>query len=89
MEAVTLVDHMQRPSPDRSDLLREFMVSRFSSNQDAKAQGATSKREKFFSREVLDIIEFVSHCYCYCCCCVKLLRVGTGGVVGCEMSVAV
>eukprot|EP00752_Nemacystus_decipiens_P002300 g2176.t1 len=58
-EAVTLVDHMRRPSPARSELLREFMVSRFSSNQDAKAQGATTKREKYFSKEALDVIQKV------------------------------
>ncbi|CAN0075499.1 unnamed protein product [Scytosiphon promiscuus] len=58
-EAVNLVDEMRRPSPARADLLREFMVSRFSSNQDAKAQGATTKRQKYFSREALDIIKMV------------------------------
>lgn len=59
-EAVKLVDHMQRPSPDRADLLREFIVSRFSSNKDAKAQGATTKRQKYFSKEALDVVETVS-----------------------------
>eukprot|EP00904_Undaria_pinnatifida_P013778 jgi/Undpi1/9530/HiC_scaffold_27.g11986.m1 len=56
MEAVKLVDHMPRPSPDRAALLREFMVTRFSTNLDAKAQGAASKREKYFSEEALDIV---------------------------------
>lgn len=54
------MDHMQRPSPARAELLREFMVSRFSSNQDAKAQGAATKRQKYFSREALDILKTVS-----------------------------
>lgn len=54
------MDHMRRPSPARADLLREFMVSRFSSNQDAKAQGATTKRQKYFSKEALEIIKTVS-----------------------------
>ncbi|CAM9875870.1 unnamed protein product [Ectocarpus sp. 4 AP-2014] len=58
-EAVNLVDHMRRPSPDRAELLREFIVKRFSSNQDAKAQGATSKRERYFSKEALDAIKMV------------------------------
>jgi len=51
---------MQRPSPARADLLRDFMVSRFSSNKDAKAQGATTKREKYFSREALAVVTTVS-----------------------------
>ena len=50
------MDHMPRPSPDRAALLREFMVTRFSTNLDAKAQGAASKREKYFSEEALDIV---------------------------------
>ncbi|CAM9707350.1 unnamed protein product [Laminaria digitata] len=59
MEAVKLVDHMPRPSPDRAALLREFIVTRFSTNLDAKAQGAASKREKYFSEEALDIVSKV------------------------------
>lgn len=51
---------MQRPSPARADLLREFIVSRFSSNKDAKAQGATTKRQKYFSSEALDVVKMVS-----------------------------
>lgn len=53
------MDHMRRPSPARAELLREFMVSRFSSNKDAKAQGATTKRQRYFSKESLDIIQMV------------------------------
>lgn len=52
---------MQRPSPERADLLRAFMENRFSSNQDSKAQGASTKREKYFSAEVLRIMEQVRH----------------------------
>lgn len=58
-EAVKLVDHMQRPSPARAKLLRDFIEKRFSSNKDAKAQSAATKRDIFFSLEAIDVIQQV------------------------------
>ena len=51
------------------------MVSRFSTNLDAKAQGAASKREKYFSEEALDIVVTVRVVH-------GVGGVGVGAVVG-------
>ena len=59
-EAVKLVDYMQRPSPARAVLLREFIERRFSSNKDTKAQGAATKRKRFYSQEAVDVIKQVA-----------------------------
>lgn len=59
MESVALVDRMKRPSPERAERLREFFLNRFSRNYDVKQQGATKKRDKYFSKEVLEIIREV------------------------------